>query len=189
MKIHTLATGTRCMRTAGDLDVKLIVKHDPKPRMAPIVTFTNTAGRPWAIELSTPDVISLHEVLGILFNADAPTVSSWWRELTTPKPPSARRCRSISTVGRFSLPSAGSPGSRGGLHRARLTCQAAFEEVATHIGSAGPHVGWNVESPLPSDTRACSGFNRNGLVSELGSATAVACPAGVSIVISSPGSV
>ena len=40
------------------------------------------------------------------------------------------------------------------------------------------------EETTPSGTNACSRFNTNGFVSELGSATAVACPAGVSIVSS-----
>src|SRR5882757_3205327 len=58
----------------------------------------------------------------------------------------------------------------------RLGVQAAIDPVqllATAMES-GPHVGSKVKSPFPSGTSACSGFNQNGLVSELGSATMVA---------------
>ena len=60
----------------------------------------------------------------------------------------------------------------------RLGCQAAIDPVQVAAAmEPETQVGSNVKKPFPSATSGCSGFNRNGFVSELGSATAVACPA------------
>ena len=50
--------------------------------MVAVVTLTDIASARYAITLSTADVISPHEVLGILFSADQNTVTQWWTELT-----------------------------------------------------------------------------------------------------------
>src|SRR4029077_12065517 len=62
----------------------------------------------------------------------------------------------------------------------------SFEEAATQVGSTGLHVGSNVKSPLPSGTNDSNRFKRTGLVRAFVCPPAVACPAGVSIVSSSP---
>jgi hypothetical protein len=73
------------------------------------------------------------------------------------------------------------------VHTERSGSQAAIDplQLAPAMESE-THVGSNVKNPFPSDTSACSGFNRNGLVSELGSATRVASPAGQTCRLLSP---
>ena len=56
-------------------------RHPKEPRMVAVVTLTDVAGARYAITLSTADLISLREVLGILFSADQNTVTQWWTEL------------------------------------------------------------------------------------------------------------
>ena len=56
-------------------------RHPKEPRMVAVVTLTDVAGARYAITLSTADLISLREVLGILFSADQNTVAQGWSEL------------------------------------------------------------------------------------------------------------
>ena len=59
------------------------------------------------------------------------------------------------------------PGDAG--YTKRLGVRAAIDPVQVAAAmESGPHVGSNVKNPFPSATSACSGFNRNGFVSDVG---------------------
>lgn len=81
MTVRQLPDGVLHILASGDADI-VLRRHPNEPRMVAVVTLTDVAGARYAITLSTADVISLHEVLGILFSADQNMVTQWWTELT-----------------------------------------------------------------------------------------------------------
>jgi hypothetical protein len=75
------SSGTRfIVCAAGDIDV-VLARHRSENRMVPLLTFTAADGTHYTVELSTPDVIALHESLKIMFDADQAEVSRWWQTL------------------------------------------------------------------------------------------------------------
>ena len=65
---------------AGDASV-VLARHRSEDRMVPLLQLTGTDGTHYTVELSTRDVIALHESLTVMFAADQAEVDRWWQRL------------------------------------------------------------------------------------------------------------
>ena len=65
---------------AGDTSI-VLARHRSENRMVPLLTFTATDGTHYTCELSTRDVVALHESLTVMFDADQAAVDQWWQRL------------------------------------------------------------------------------------------------------------
>jgi hypothetical protein len=60
----------------------VLAENKIEHRLQPLLRFAEPHGREHVVELSTKDVVSIMRSLVVMFSAQQPQISTWWKTLT-----------------------------------------------------------------------------------------------------------